>query len=137
MKLFSIYILSVLLVMCKYLGAIDLPSGCLDAFRSSTLVAHNLLRSKHGSKSLTEDANLDASALNWANFMATNHVFKHSPTLVNTGENIYVSYSTYPLTTNLCSRNFSYLFVLFKVSQIPTNLTCFPLEINLSHYSIL
>ena len=117
MSLLNVKLLAVLLSLMtahRLLGvnAIDLPSGCLSAFRNTALLTHNILRSKHKSVNLVENANLHSSALNWANYMAVNDVFHHSTILVNTGENIYVSYSTDPLTTEHCARNAYFLIIL-------------------------
>jgi len=100
-KLVAVMVLS---LMTAY-NAIELPEGCLSAFRNTALLTHNILRSKHKSVSLVENANLDASALNWANYMAENNVFHHSKNLVNTGENIHASYLEEPLTTEHCARD--------------------------------
>ena len=116
MQVFSVNILSVLLLIVSYqfLEAFDLPPGCLDAFRRASLQVHNVLRGKHNSPSLNRDSSLDASALSYANFLAVNDVFYHSTNLVNTGENLYVSYSTDPLTVTSCTRNmFLYCIIIY------------------------
>ena len=81
----------------------NLPPGCLDAFRSSALIAHNTLRRRHNSVDLTENVVLDASALNAAKNMSTQGQFLHSSNLFNKGENLHVFYTNNPLTINFCS----------------------------------
>ena len=111
MKVFSVNIF-LLIATYQFLEAFDLPTGCLDAFRRASLQVHNVLRAKHNSPSLNRDSSLDASALSYANFLAVNDVFHHSTNYLNTGENLYVSYSTHPLTITSCTRNM--LFLLFN-----------------------
>ena len=100
----TIYLVLIVILLYVKAQSAQLPSGCLDAFRRSALITHNILRSKHGSPNLLEDPVLDASALTYANYLAVNDVFVHSKNLVNTGENLYVSYDTDGLTLAMCSR---------------------------------
>jgi len=83
----------------------SLPSGCLEAFRNAALSAHNDFRLRHSAEYLNADLNLDNSALNSATTMSITNDFAHTPDLVNTGENIYASYTTRSPSVSQCARN--------------------------------
>ncbi len=68
---------------------LSLPIGCQTAFRNAAVLAHNTLRARHGSPDLKANANIDASALKWSNYLAANDVFKHS----GPGENLFMVYA--------------------------------------------
>jgi uncharacterized protein YkwD len=107
MKHYSLFLC--LISLAHYYSAIinnNLPPGCLDAFRSSALNAHNTLRGRHNSSGLTENVALDATALNTANNMATQGQLLSSSNLFNKGENLHVFYTNNPLTINFCSGKF-------------------------------
>ena len=90
-------LLLIVFLLARNTLAFNLPPGCLNAFRTSALMAHNILRNKHNSPSLIENADLDTSAQNSANRMAS--IGKLMP---STGENMYASYSNDPITVNFC-----------------------------------
>ena len=79
-----------------------LPTGCLDAFRVSSLKAHNAYRTQHGVVSLIEDALVDASAQSYADQLAATNVYEHSKNRDNTGENLYGNFTASSLTLNMC-----------------------------------
>ena len=111
MHILNIFFLSLMIFTEKSL-ADNLPSGCQAAFRSAALQAHNIFRARHGSPALTVNPSLEASALTYAKYLAVNDVFQHSRNRGNVGENLYVSYSEDPLTTDQCTRkkNFNFFY---------------------------
>ena len=78
---------------------IALPAGCLDAFRSTGLALHNQYRALHATPALRQNSTLDASALAWANTMASTGVFQHS----SYGENLWAETTNGQLTLSQCS----------------------------------
>ncbi|MEQ8751956.1 MAG: CAP family protein [Coleofasciculus sp. G1-WW12-02] len=68
----------------------------LGTFRSTALSKHNTYRNTHHSPSMTLSSSLNSSAQTWANYLATNGVFKHSSSSQrnNAGENLYAVYTT-------------------------------------------
>lgn len=90
-----------------------LPAGCLDAFRQAALAAHNTFRSKHFAQSMAENTAVDTSAQAYAQQIAATAVFAHSTNRVNTGENLYMSSSTVPLTVAKCARKLNIIIFLF------------------------
>jgi uncharacterized protein YkwD len=65
----------------------------LAAFRDAALNQHNTYRANHHAASLTYSEDLNTSAQNWANQMASTGVFQHSGT-AGVGENIYNSWAS-------------------------------------------
>lgn len=92
----------------------SITTECLAAFRTAALAQHNTLRAKHGAQSLTQDATLDAAALNWAKTLASANKFEHST--LSYGENLYLTtiYNS-GLTMDVCSSNIKFedYFFLF------------------------
>ena len=80
----------------------SLPSGCQDSFRNAALTAHNKFRAKHGASALKVDTQIEASALKWSTYLATNDLFKHSRT-PNLGENLYMSWGQSFSSSSQCS----------------------------------
>lgn len=64
----------------------------LSTFRNTALSQHNTYRDTHNSPDMTLSNSLNNSAQNWANYLASNGVLKHSDS--DAGENLYVSYTT-------------------------------------------
>ncbi|OWF46517.1 Golgi-associated plant pathogenesis-related protein 1 [Mizuhopecten yessoensis] len=56
-------------------------------FREEVLASHNKYRAKHGAESLTQAADLDLIAQNWADHLVKNDIFEHSST--EYGENLW------------------------------------------------
>ena len=108
MNFLNIFALSLVFLVENSVKANNLPPGCLEAFRKTALTAHNIFRTRHDSPVLTVSPTLEASALKYAQYLAVNDVFKHSTDRVNTGENLYVSYSDDPLTAEKCARKFDF-----------------------------
>ena len=80
-----------------------LPTGCLEAFRSAALTAHNQYRSLCGVPLLDASNTIDISSQDYATQMAATNLFQHS---VNSsyGENLYQQYTSQDLTVSLCSQ---------------------------------
>ena len=92
MKFFIIFLNTILLI--KYISAQQsLPTGCLDAFRTAALTAHNQYRALCGVPSLTESDTIDSSAQAWATQMATTNVFAHSGNSLY-GESLYGQFTS-------------------------------------------
>jgi uncharacterized protein YkwD len=102
--------LIIVLLFVSFKVDASLPSGCLEAFRNAALQAHNDYRLRHSAGYLNTDLNLDDSALNSATTMSITNDFAHTPDLVNTGENIFASYTTKSPSVSQCARNLNSLF---------------------------
>lgn len=72
----------------------------LAALRASELSRHNAKRALHGTPNLTLSDSLNSAAQTYADYLATNHVFTHSPAAKNGtyGENLYWAWG-YPSYT--------------------------------------
>jgi uncharacterized protein YkwD len=66
---------------------------CLNAFRTTALDKHNILRAKHSSPALVRDANIDQTSLEHAEKLARDDNFVHSDQK-GVGENIFAYYTT-------------------------------------------
>ena len=97
--------LFIVLLFVSFKADASLPSGCLEAFRNAALQSSNDYRLRHSAGYLNTDLNLDSSALNSATNMSITNDFAHTPDLVNTGENIYASYTTRSPSVSQCARN--------------------------------
>ena len=104
MKLFNIFILTFVALFGKSIADDNiLPAGCLTAFTSAALQAHNGFRLKHNTPSLSLNSpNLTESANKFAQYLAANNVFNHSQTQ-NYGENLYAEYTSEVLTKDYCA----------------------------------
>jgi hypothetical protein len=68
-------------------------SNCLSAFRKAALDRHNTLRSKHSAPALVRQANIDQTALSYAQKLARENKFVHSGQK-GVGENLYAFYKS-------------------------------------------
>ena len=84
-----------------------IESKCdLRQFRRIVLVEHNKHRIQHDTPLLTPTQTIDESAQNWANFLASENLFKHSKNR-RYGENLYALYTTEESSNALCSSNYN------------------------------
>ena len=102
--------LTLLLNFCfDHISSQSLPSGCQTSFRNAALIAHNNLRARHGSPVLKVNANIDASALKWSNYLAANDVFQHS----GPGENLYMVYGVSISSSSQCASKKKLLIIKY------------------------
>ena len=80
----------------------SVTTECLAAFRAAALSQHNIVRAKHGAKTMTQDDTVDASALSWAKNLASSGAFDHSKNR-KYGENLYYTTSSSSFTLDICS----------------------------------
>jgi uncharacterized protein YkwD len=68
----------------------------LTTLRNEILVRHNAYRTTHHSPAMANQASLNTTAQQWAEYLAKNALFQHSTAAQrnNAGENIYVYYTT-------------------------------------------
>ena len=70
-------------------------------FRAASLSAHNTYRAAHSTAALSQDASIDATALNYANYLGQNDLFQHS-NAKGLGENLASSWSSNTPDLNNC-----------------------------------
>ena len=95
----------------------SVTTECLATFRAAALSQHNTLRAKHKAKAMTQDSTVDASALKWANYLASSNTFDHSKGS-KFGENLYYQSGSSGLTMDLCKSKNKYLFLLITKKRI-------------------
>lgn len=84
-----------------------IESKCdLRQFRRIVLIEHNKYRIQHDTPLLIPSQNIDKSAQNWANYLASRNLFEHSRNR-RYGENLYVLYTTEESSNDLCSSNYN------------------------------
>lgn len=96
----------------------NLPTGCLAAFRLQAIRTHNSYRSRHTSPPLNEDDKLNSDAYAYARQLAS-APFKlnltPSSNRVDTGESLFVTYSSISLTVQMCERNDFFIIILKSI----------------------
>ena len=80
-------------------------------FRAASLKAHNNYRAAHSTAALKQNASIDATALNYANYLGQNDLFEHSEA-EGLGENLAASWSSDTPDLNNCG---GLLFLLLLV----------------------
>ena len=91
--------------------ALDLPDGCLAAFRDAVLTAHNEYRKQHSSPALQSDSSIDSSALGWSQYLAQINALMHSGS-ESLGENLFFQ-SGRILSSNMdCASKKKYVFFI-------------------------
>ena len=79
----------------------SITSECLAAFRAKALSQHNALRAMHGAQTMTQDSEIDSSALVYAQYLASTGKFEHSDS--DNGENLFYKTFSSGLTIDICS----------------------------------
>lgn len=82
----------------------NLPANCLSAYRQAAIRLHNSLRVKHSAPALIEENQLNLASHAYAQQLAITNKLLPSQNRVNTGENLFVTYSSIPLTAQICER---------------------------------
>ena len=101
-------ILVVILAARTAYSAQSEASSCVNAFKLAATEAHNIYRSMHGVPALSLDQN-NQNAQKYAQLLADKNMFKHSPNRIDTGENLFVKFTTEPLTsTQMCARKYGF-----------------------------
>ena len=95
--------------------ALDLPDGCLAAFRDAVLTAHNEYRKQHSSPALQSDSSIDSSALGWSQYLAQINVLKNSGS-ESLGENLFFQSDQILSNSTDCAGKIK-AFLLFKTNN--------------------
>ena len=82
----------------------NLPTGCLSAFRQAAIRTHNSLRTKHSAPALIEENQLNLAAHAYSQQLALTNSLVPSKNRIDTGENLFLTYSSIPLDPQTCER---------------------------------